>query len=303
MRVAVTGASGLIGSALVPALAGAGHEVLTLVRRPPGAPSEVQWNPSAGMIDTKGLEGVGAIVHLAAESIEQRWTGEARRRILDSRVTGTRLIAEAAASLDPRPVLVAASGVDAYGDRGDEALTEASPHGEGFLADVVRAWEEAAAPAREAGCRVVHLRQGFVLTRRGGALARMLLPFRLGLGGRVGSGRQWWSWVALEDVVAAYLHALEHPLEGVVNLAAPGVVTSADFARTLGSVLHRPTVFPLPAFAVRLLFGEMGVSLLLASHRVQSGRLLAEGFSFTYPELRAALEHALAKDASASPGA
>jgi uncharacterized protein (TIGR01777 family) len=303
MRVAVTGASGLIGSALVPALTGAGHEVLTLVRRPAGAPNEVQWGPSEGMIDTKGLEGVGAIVHLAAESIEQRWTGEARRRILESRVTGTRLIAEAAASLEPRPVLVAASGVDAYGDRADEVLADGSPRGEGFLADVVEAWEDAAAPAREAGCRVVHLRQGFVLSRHGGALARMLLPFRLGLGGRVGSGRQWWSWVALDDVVAAYLHALERPLEGVVNLAAPGVVTSAEFARTLGSVLHRPAVFPLPAFAVRLMFGEMGVSLLLASHRVEPERLLADGFSFASPELRGALERALGKEALASPGA
>lgn len=302
MRVAVTGASGLIGSALVPALAGAGHDVLTLLRRPAGAPNEVQWSPPEGMIDMNGLEGVDAIVHLAAESIEQRWTEAARRRILDSRVQGTRLIAETAASLDPRPALIVASGIDAYGDRAEEELTEGSAPGEGFLAGVVRAWEEAAAPAREVGCRVVHLRQGFVLSRHGGALARMLLPFRLGLGGPIAGGRQWWSWVVLDDVVAAYLHALERPLEGVYNVVPPGIVRNAEFVRVLGRVLHRPAVFPLPRVAVRAMFGEMGVALLLDSHRVASERLAAEGFSFGYPELEVALRRALAKDETESPG-
>jgi uncharacterized protein len=293
MRVAVTGASGLIGSGLVPALRAAGHDVLPLVRRAPQAADELEWDPPAHTIDAAALAGVDAVVHLAGENIGRRWTSERRRRVLDSRVEGTRLVAETVAKLEPRPALLAASAVGFYGQRGDEELTERSPAGEGFLPDVVRAWEAAADPAREAGARVVHLRQGMVLSRNGGALARMLLPFRLGVGGRVGSGRQWWSWVAIDDVVAAYLHALERPFEGVYNLTAPAV-TNEDFVRALGAALHRPTVFPLPAFAVKLVWDEMGEEMLLGGQRVVPERLTEAGFTFAYQELRAALEHVLA---------
>ena len=245
--------------------------------------------PPAGTIDEEALADVAAIVNLAGANIDQRWTPEAQRRIRDSRVDGTRLLAETVSRLDPRPVLLLASAVGYYGQRGDEELTEESAAGDGFLADVVREWEAAAEPARAAGARVVHFRQGIVLAKDGGALKRMLLPFRLGVGGRVGSGSQWWSWISLDDVVAAYLHALEHPLEGVYNLAAPGVVRNRDFVDALGRALHRPTVFPLPGFAVRLAFGEMGEEMLLGGQRALPARLPDAGFPFAYPEIGGAL--------------
>ncbi len=293
MRVAVTGASGLIGSALVPVLREAKHEVLSLVRRTPTHADEAQWDPAAGTIDVDALQGVDAIVHLAGENIGQRWTETSRRRILDSRVQGTRLVAETAAALDPQPALLAASAMGFYGQQGDQGFTESSPRGQGFLADVVDAWEQAAEVAREAGVRVVQFRQGLVLSKDGGALGRMLLPFRLGVGGRIGGGRQWWSWVAIDDLAAAYLFALERPLDGLYNLAAPGVVRNADFVDALGNVLSRPTIFPLPGFAVRLAFGEMGEEMLLGGQRIDSERLRGEGFEFAYPELEGALEHVL----------
>jgi len=293
MRVAVTGASGLIGSALVPVLREAKHEVLSLVRRTPTHADEAQWDPAAGTIDVDALQGVDAIVHLAGENIGQRWTETSRRRILDSRVQGTRLVAETAAALDPQPALLAASAMGFYGQQGDQEFTESSPRGQGFLADVVDAWERAAEVAREAGVRVVQFRQGLVLSKDGGALGRMLLPFRLGVGGRIGGGRQWWSWVAIDDLAAAYLFALERPLDGLYNLAAPGVVRNADFVDALGNVLSRPTIFPLPGFAVRLAFGEMGEEMLLGGQRIDSERLRDEGFEFAYPELEGALEHVL----------
>ncbi len=293
MRVAVTGASGLIGSALVPVLREAKHEVLSLVRRTPTHADEAQWDPAAGTIDVDALQGVDAIVHLAGENIGQRWTETSRRRILDSRVQGTRLVAETAAALDPQPALLAASAMGFYGQQGDQEFTESSPRGQGFLADVVDAWERAAEVAREAGVRVVQFRQGLVLSKDGGALGRMLLPFRLGVGGRIGGGRQWWSWVAIDDLAAAYLFALERPLDGLYNLAAPGVVRNADFVDALGNVLSRPTIFPLPGFAVRLAFGEMGEEMLLGGQRIDSERLRGEGFEFAYPELEGALEHVL----------
>ena len=293
MRVAVTGASGLIGSALVPALRAAGHDVLCLVRREPDSADEAAWDPTAGTIDEGALAGVGAIVNLAGVDIGQRWTHETRQRIRDSRVDGTRLLAETVSRLDPRPALLLASAVGYYGQRGDEELTEDSAAGEGFLADVVREWEAAADPARAAGARVMHFRQGLVLAKDGGALKRMLLPFRLGVGGRIGSGSQWWSWVSLDDVVAAYLHALEQPLEGVYNLAAPGLVRNRDFVDALGRALHRPTAFPLPGFAVKLAFGEMGEEMLLGGQRVVPERLTETGFAFAHPDVRGALEHVL----------
>ena len=295
MRVAVTGASGLIGAALVPVLREAGHDVLRIVRREPESVDEVAWDPASGTIDEDALRDVGAIVNLAGANIGQRWTRETQQRIRDSRVDGTRLLAESAARIEPRPALLLASAVGFYGQRGDEELTEQSAPGDGFLADVVRAWEAAADPARAAGARVVHFRQGVVLSKDGGALARMLLPFRAGVGGRVGSGSQWWSWVALDDVVAAYVHALEHPLEGVYNLTAPGVVRNRDFVDALGRALHRPTIFPLPGVAVKLAFGEMGEEMLLGGQRALPKRLQDASFPFSHPEIGGALAHVLSQ--------
>ena len=294
MRIAVAGASGLIGSALVPALRDAGHEVVRLVRRAPESPDEAAWSPEAGTVERDALRDVEAVVNLAGVDIGQRWTAETKRAIRDSRVDGTRLLAETVAALERRPALLLASAVGCYGQRGDEELTEESSSGDGFLADVVRDWEAAADPARTAGARVVHFRQGLVLSKSGGALARMLLPFRLGVGGRVGSGTQWWSWVSLDDVVAAYLHALDHPLDGAYNLAAPAV-RNREFVDALGRVLHRPTVFPLPGVAVKLAFGEMGEQMLLGGQRVVPARLTAAGFAFAYAELDAALARAMTR--------
>lgn len=295
MRIAVTGASGLIGSALLPALREAGHEPMALVRREPSGPQEVGWDPEAGTVDLGGLEGVGAIVHLAGENIGQRWTSSVRRRVLESRVNGTTTIAEAVASLDPTPVLVCASGIGYYGNRGDEILTEESSRGSGFLAEVAEAWEQAADPAREAGARVAHLRHAIVLSRDGGALQKLLTPFRLGAGGRVGSGKQWWSWVSLADTVAAYLHVIAGELEGPVNTTAPNPVTNAEFVKALGRALHRPTAIPLPAFAVRTGFGEMGREMLLEGQRALPARLHDDRFAFAHPTIDEALAAALAR--------
>ena len=294
MKIAVSGASGFIGSALVPELEDAGHEVVRLVRRGAAAANELPWDPDAGTIDATGLEGVDAIVTLSGETIGKRWTDKRRGEILQSRVSTAALLARTAAKLDPRPsVFVSAGGAGIYGDRGDEILTEDSPLGEGFLADVGRAWEAAAEPARTAGIRVVNFRQGIVLARRGGALDRMLTPFRLGLGGRIGSGRQWWSWVALRDTLAAYRFVLENEISGPVNLSSPNPATNAQFVRALGRALRRPTVFPFPAFGVRAAFGEMGVALLLEGQRTLPARLLDRGFEFTEPNVDAALERIL----------
>lgn len=295
MKVAVTGASGLIGSALVPALREAGHDVVALVRRAPEGQSEVEWRPDAGTIDSERLVGVDAVVHLAGETIGQRWSAEARDRIRGSRVDGTGLIARTIAALDPRPsVLVQASGVGYYG-LGDQPVTERSPKGAGFAADVVEAWEAAAAPARDAGIRVVALRQAPIIDRSDGPVGRMRLPFRLGLGGRVGSGNQWWCWVSLPDVVRVYLRALETPdLDGPVNVVA-GSVTNREFTKALGHAVHRPTVFPLPAFVVRLAFGRMGEELLLGGQRPVAERLEESGFAFRDTDLERTIEAALAQ--------
>lgn len=294
MKIAVSGASGLIGSALVPALRDAGHEVVQLVRRKPESPNELEWDPAAGTIDVAGLAGVEGLVNLNGATIGRRWTAARKREILESRVSSTSLLARTAAELDPRPaVLVCAGGVGIYGDRGDEILTEESELGSDFLAEVATAWEAAAEPARAAGIRVVTFRHGLVLSREGGALGRMLTPFRLGVGGRIGSGKQWWSWVAMDDLIAAYRFALEGDLAGPVNLASPNPVTNRQFVKSLGRALHRPTVFPVPELAVKTTFGEMGETVLLASQRTLPARLLAAGFAFSYPELDAAFGHAL----------
>ena len=293
MRIAVTGSSGLIGSALVPALRDNGHEVVPIVRGT-ASPGELVWDPTAGTIDAAGLTGVDAIVHLAGANIGKRWSRATREKVLRSRVDGTSLIARTAAALDPRPaVLVCASGAGFYGDRGDEQLTEVAGKGKGFLADVVEAWEAAAQPARDAGIRVVQLRQGIVLSRRGGALQRLLLPFKLFVGGRVGNGRQWWSWISLEDTVSAYRHALEQALEGPVNVAAPGVVTNREFTKALGRALGRPTLLPLPAAVVRLVFGQMGDEMLLGGQRTVPEKLEQAGFVFAQPEIDAGIQAAL----------
>lgn len=296
MKVAVSGASGLIGSALVPSLRSSGHEVVRLVRREPASPDEARWDPAAGELDRSALQGVDAIVNLSGENLGRRWTDVRKREILDSRVRSTALLARTAAALPPRPsVLVVASAVGYYGDRGDEILTEESSAGTGFLADVVRAWEAAADPAREAGVRVAHLRQGIVLSTEGGALKQMLLPFKLGVGGRVGSGRQWWSWVSLDDVVAAYRYALETDVKGAFNVTAPNPATNEQFTKALGKALRRPTLIPTPGFGIRALFGEMGDAMLLGGQRVLPGRLLDAGFEFSEPTLEGALEHILSR--------
>jgi uncharacterized protein (TIGR01777 family) len=265
-----------------------------LVRREPASPGEIGWKPAEGTIDATALTGVDAFVSLSGANLDRRWTASQKAEILQSRVQSTQLLARTAASLEPRPsAFVGVTGTGIYGDRGDEVLTEASELGTGFLAGVARAQEAAAEPAREVGIRVVDIRQGFVLTRRGGALARMLTPFRLGVGGRVGSGRQWWSWVALDDSVAGFRFALESDLEGPVNLTSPNPSPNAHFVKALGRALHRPAVFPLPELAVKAVFGEKGEAMLLESQRVLPARLLEAGFAFRYPDLDTAFVRAL----------
>lgn len=294
MKIAVTGASGLVGAALVPALEAAGHEIVRLVRRRPASTGELEWDPQAGTIDAAGLAGTDGAVHLSGATIGRRWTKARKAEILDSRVKSTRLLAETLASLDPHPsALVCAGGIGIYGDRGDEILTEESELGSGFLSDVGRAWESACDPARTAGIRVVNLRAGIVLSREGGALPRMLTPFKLGLGGRVGSGKQWWSWVALDDVVAAIRFALEGDIAGPVNLVSPNPVTNLQFTKALGKAVGRPTVFPFPAFAAKAVFGEMAEEALLTGQRALPARLIDAGFAFEYPEIDSALARAL----------
>ena len=301
MRVAVTGATGLVGSALAPRLAGGGHEAVALRRAPAGAGGAgPSWHPATGALSAGALDGVDAVVHLAGENVAGgRWTAARKARIRDSRVAGTRQLAAALAALPQSPkTLIAASAIGFYGDRGDERLDEAAAPGSDFLAGVCQEWEAAAAPARDAGMRVVHLRIGIVLTPAGGALRRMLPPFRMGVGGVIGSGRQFMSWVALDDVVGGILHALRASgLAGPVNLAAPHPVTNAEFTKTLGRVLRRPAFLPLPAFGARLAFGEMADALLLSSARVEPARLRASGFEFDYPDLEAALRHLLGRPA------
>lgn len=295
MKVAVTGATGFVGAALVARLLAGGHAVTRLVRRAPRARDEVAWDPARGALDPRALDGVDAAVHLSGASIARRWTPEIRREIRASRLDTTRTLAAALARVEPRPrVLVSMSAAGWYGDRGDEVLDETAAPGRGWLAEVARDWEAAADPARAAGIRVVHPRMGLVVGAGGGVLAPLLLPFRFGLGGPIGDGRAWWSWVALDDVTGAIVRMLEDAaLAGPVNLAAPAPVRNAEFARALGRALRRPAVLPVPAFALRLAFGEAADEALLASTRLVPARLAAAGFAFRFPELEPALRRAL----------
>ncbi len=297
MEVVISGASGLIGTALAESLRADGHRVRAMKRGGVTGGDEIGWDPAAGRVDAPAFEGVDAVVHLAGEGIgERRWTAEQKARIRESRVRGTSVLASAVASRARRPrVFVSASAVGYYGDRGDEVLTEDSAPGDDFLAEVCRAWEAAAGPAADAGVRTVFTRTGIVLDARGGALRRMLLPFRLGLGGKQGSGRQWMSWIALADEVGAIRHVIDHDdVAGPVNLVAPNPVTNAELAATLGRVLHRPAVLPTPLLPLKFRYGaELVRSLLLASQRVSPTRLGASAYEFTWTSLEGALRETL----------
>jgi uncharacterized protein (TIGR01777 family) len=293
-NVLVTGATGLIGSALAGELERDGQPVRRLTRRTPSQGPEFRWDPAAGEIEPGALDGLDSVVHLAGESVAGRWTAEKKERILRSRVDGTRTLATAVAALDQPPhVLVCASAIGYYGDRGDELLTEESAPGEGFLADVVKQWEAASQPAEDAGIRVVRLRFGIVLSPAGGALRTMLRPFRLGVGGKLGSGRQWMSWVSIEDVIGAIRHALDTDgLAGVANTVAPNPVTNAEFTKALGRTLRRPTVLAVPGLAARLALGEFAQEVL-ASARVAPRRLDETGYGFRHRDVEQALRDLL----------
>ena len=296
MNILVSGSSGLVGSALVTVLSKQGHSILRLVRKSPESSGEIQWDPETGVSDKSRLEGVDAVVHLAGESIaEGRWNAAKKARIRDSRVKGTTLLAQDLAGLSKPPqVFICASASGYYGNRGDEVLREDSRPGTMFLSQVCREWEEATTPASQAGIRVIHLRSGIILSAQGGALVKMLPPFRMGVGGKIGSGDHYWSWIAIDDVVGVIDHAIRtDSLQGPINNASPNPVTNEAFAKTLGRILKRPAVFPLPAFAARAAFGEMADELLLCSFRMEPAKLIASGYVFQFPELDGALLHLL----------
>ena len=294
MKVAITGASGLIGSALVPHLRARGDEVLRLVRRPAAASDEVSWDPSAGTVDLKRLAGIDAVIHLAGAGVgDHRWTDAYKRTILDSRVDGTHTIVNAMTALNPRPrILVAGSAIGWYGDTGSRAVDETAPAGDGFLADVVRAWEAAADPASAAGIRVTHARTGLVVAKEGGAWARLFPIFRLGLGGKLGSGRQYWSWISLRDEIAALTFLLDNDaMTGPVNLTGPAPATNAEVTTAMGKVLGRPTLFTVPAFALKTVLGEFS-SEVLGSARVIPSVLEEAGFTWQDPTVESAIRAA-----------
>jgi uncharacterized protein len=300
MKVAITGASGFIGSALVPFLTTGGHEVVRLVRRAPKAKDEARWDPERGQVDAAALEGVDAVFNLSGENIAGgRWTEGRKALLRSSRVGPTRLLTETLAGLKAKPrVLVSASAIGTYGSRGDAWVTEEDAAADDFLGRLSVDWEAAAAPARAAGIRVVHPRIGLVLSPAGGALGKMLLPFRAGLGGVLGPGTQYMSWIALDDLLGVFHHLLDRgDIEGPVNAVAPEPVTNAEFTKTLGRVLGRPTVVPAPAFALRLALGEMAGATLLSSARVRPERLAATGYRFRFPALEGALRHVLGRPA------
>jgi uncharacterized protein (TIGR01777 family) len=297
MKILVTGSTGLVGSMLVPSLKAKGHEVIRLVRsEPKDNATQIYWNPAKGTLSADALEGLDGVVHLAGDNLaEGRWTDEKKQSIRESRVKGTTLLSETLAKLERKPeVLVSASAIGFYGSRGDEILNEKSASGDDFLAEVCREWELSAQAAAQSGVRVVHLRFGVILSGKGGALKKMLFPFRMGVGGKLGDGKQYMSWIAIDDAVRAIEHALtDNSLRGAVNTVAPWPVTNYEFTKAMGRALSRPTIFPVPAFAARLAFGEMADATLLASQRVEPARLKETGFVFKYPELEGALQHVL----------
>src|SRR5271166_4750108 len=286
-RILVSGVSGPIGAALLPTLKTGGYEVTRLARGAAAGDGQIAWDP-ATPIAPEAMSGFDAVIHLAGESIVGRWTAEKKLKIRDSRVVGTGNLAQAK---NKPQVFVCSSAIGFYGDRGDEVLNEESAPGKGFLPEVCREWEAAAQPAADAGIRTVRIRTGVVLSPTGGALGKMLTPFKMGVGGRIGSGRQWMSWIDVQDMVGTIHHILKSDLlQGPVNLVAPKPVTNAEFTQTLASVLARPAIFPVPAFVVKLAFGEMGETVLLGSQRVEPAQLVATGYPFRFSELRASLE-------------
>ena len=298
LRVLVSGASGLVGTALCAFLQTGGHTVHRLVRRPARSDEEVQWNPASGQVDPGSVSGYDVVVHLAGAGIaDKRWSDERKRLIRDSRVVGTRALAQALASAPQPPrVLLSTSAVGIYGDRGEEVLSESSAQGEGFLVDVAREWEAAADPAREAGVRVVHPRLGIVLSPAGGALGKMLLPFQLGVGGPIGNGRHYMPWIGIDDVLGAMLFCIaDERVAGPVNFCAPESLTNLEFTRALGTVLARPTILPVPPAALRLAFGDMADEALLASTRATPERLGELGYGFRHPAIEPALRHLLGR--------
>ena len=298
MNILVTGASGLIGRALVPRLEGLGHTVVHAVRREPRNPSERRWDPSSGTVSDGFLDGIDAVVHLAGAGIgDKRWSDDYKREILESRTKGTAALAGAIASASVKPkVFLSGSAIGIYGARGDEILGEDASHGTGFLADVCEQWEAATAPAERAGVRTVHLRTGIVLSKDGGALKKQLPLFKLGAGGRFGNGRQWQSWISIDDEVGAIVHLLGSSLSGPVNLTAPEPVTNAGFAGILGRVLRRPAFMPVPSFGPALLLGrELADALLFTGQRVVPNALQRDGYVFTHATLEAALRGILGR--------
>jgi len=299
MTILLSGASGMLGKAIALRFESQGNRVLRLVRRRAESESELSWDPAgAGIAEPQKLEGLAAAVHLSGANVaSRRWTAAFKREMAESRIQSTRVLSETLAGLkQPPKVLATASAIGFYGDRGDEMLDEGSPAGDGYFPELCQAWEDAARPAAEAGIRVVHPRFGMVVGRDGGAMARLAPLFRLGLGGRLGSGRQWMSWVAEEDAVSAVVFALENAaISGAVNVVSPQPVTNAAFTRELGRAVHRPAILPAPAFALRLAFGAMADEALLASQRVLPKRLTQAGFAFAYPTLPQALAAVLAK--------
>lgn len=295
MRVAIAGASGLVGSALIPVLQDLGAQITRLVRSKP-KPGEMEWHPNQDEVSAGKLEGFDVVINLAGENIAGgRWTDDQKRKIRDSRVNGTHLLSEAIAKLTKKPrAFICASATGIYGDRDDETLDEQSDSGGGFLAGVCREWEKATEPASKAGVRVVNLRFGPILAREGGMLAKLLTPFKMGMGGKVGSGKQFISWVAIEDAVQAIKLAIEDAsIHGPLNIVSPNPVTNEEFTKTLGHVLNRPTALAMPAFAARLAFGEMADEMLLASQKVIPKKLKQLGYQFAYPNLDGALRHYL----------
>jgi uncharacterized protein (TIGR01777 family) len=302
MRILISGASGFIGSALIPKLESRGFKVTRLVRTTESRDEQLAWDPTQPL-RPESLSGFDAVIHLAGEPVAARWTEASKKRILESRVLGTAHLCEALAKAPQPPrTLISASAIGYYGDGGDEVLREESPSGEGFLPEVCRQWEAATKPAADAGIRVIQIRIGIVLSAQGGALKKMLPPFRMGLGGQIGNGRQWLSWIHLQDLVASILHILESDsLKGPVNLVAPEPVRNSEFTRALAAVLSRPAIFRIPAFVVRLMFGEMAGEVLLAGQRVQPAKLIASGYQFKYRALGTALENIFG-DASVNRG-